>query len=209
MLTDHPSYTSLSDAEKAILDAALTEFGRAGLPGARMQDIADRAGINKAMLHYYFRSKDKLYEEVLTRVVESFMTSIEAALDSEDTFSAQLRALLDAYLRAHMSRPEVVGLWVNENLNGAPVARRLLGPERGARGPRRLLCWIEDAVREGHIRPVDPLQFMITFLGSVVIYMIGMPMFSTFRPELARGGEEEIRARVDHLHTLFYHGLKP
>lgn len=209
MFTDHPSYTCLSDTEKAILSAALTEFGRAGHSGARMQDIADRAGINKAMLHYYFRSKDRLYEEVLTRVVESFMVSIAEAIDSEETFPEQLRALLDAYLRAHLSRPEVVGLWVNENLNGAPVARRLLDPEHGARGPRRLLCWIDDAVRDGHIRPVDPVQFLITFLGSVVIYLIGMPMFSTFRPELALGGEDQIQARVDHLHTLFYHGLKP
>lgn len=209
MLMDDPSYDSLSDTEKAIFNAALTEFGRAGMSGARMQRIADLAGINKAMLHYYFRSKEGLYEAVLTRVVESFMVSIAEAIDSEDTFSGQLRALLDTYLRAHLSRPEVVGLWVNENLNGAPVARRLLDPKHGARGPRRLLCWIEDAVRDGHIRPVDPVQFLITFLGSIVIYVIGMPMFSTFRPELAVGGEDEIRARVDHLHTLFYHGLKP
>ncbi len=208
MLTDHPSYTCLSDTEKAIFNAALTEFGRAGRCGARMQTIADRAGINKAMLHYYFRSKEGLYEAVLMRVVSSFMDSVTAALDRHDTFPDQLRAVLDAYLRAHLSRPEVAGLWLNENLNGAPVARKLLRPKGGVEGPRRMIAWIEGAVRDGHIRPVDPVHFVITFLGSVVIYVIGMPTFSSLRPELASGSEEQIRARIDHLHSLFYHGLK-
>ena len=53
-----------SNTEEQIFDAALTIFSRKGKDGARMQEIAEEAGMNKALLHYYFRSKDRLYEAV-------------------------------------------------------------------------------------------------------------------------------------------------
>ncbi|MCB0293033.1 MAG: helix-turn-helix transcriptional regulator, partial [Calditrichaeota bacterium] len=62
-----------SETERKIVEAASTVFLEKGKTGARMQAIADRAGINKALLHYYFRSKDRLYQEVFERQVETFV----------------------------------------------------------------------------------------------------------------------------------------
>ena len=63
-------------AEQRILAAAKKIFLSKGLDGARMQDIADEAGINKAMLHYYFRSKDKLFEMIFEDIARHFMPRI-------------------------------------------------------------------------------------------------------------------------------------
>ena len=73
-----------TETEKKIFLAALEVFGREGRNGARMQQIADLAGINKALVHYYFRSKDKLYEEVLSYVVDHFLTDLGRTLENSD-----------------------------------------------------------------------------------------------------------------------------
>ncbi len=77
---DFQAPDAYSDTERQIFDAALQVFARKGKDGARMQAIADRADINKAMLHYYFRSKDKLYEQVFAFTMRRFMASFGASL---------------------------------------------------------------------------------------------------------------------------------
>ncbi len=64
--------TSIS-TEEAILVAARKVFESKGFDGARMQEISDRAGINRALLHYYFRSKDKMFERIFDEALERFM----------------------------------------------------------------------------------------------------------------------------------------
>lgn len=64
------------DTEQQILAAALEEFASKGFYGARMQSIANRAGTNKALLHYYYRSKELLYEKALTMITNAMWSSI-------------------------------------------------------------------------------------------------------------------------------------
>lgn len=198
-----------ADTKQDILAAALSEFARAGKDGARMQDIADRAGINKAMLHYYFRSKDGLYEEVLQTVMTSFMKAISHAIEPGRPFQEQLRGLISTYVHQHAAQPEVSKLWMQENLNGAPVASAFMASSSGNEGPKRVFAWLKESADRGFIRPVDPVQFMMSFIGSVVIYMIALPTFAAFRPELLTDPEAHIEARIDHLFELFYNGMRP
>ena len=71
------------DTEERILAAAHAVFLRHGAHGARMQDIADEAGVNKALLHYYFRSKDRLAEEVFRRTFAGIIPVVMHVLGSE------------------------------------------------------------------------------------------------------------------------------
>lgn len=75
-----------SSAEQKILQAAHKVFTTRGLAGARMQDIADEAGINKAMLHYYFRDKDKLFEMVFTREAQKFFPKLKMIFEADIPF---------------------------------------------------------------------------------------------------------------------------
>jgi TetR/AcrR family transcriptional regulator len=92
----HPD--AYSDTERQIFDAALQEFARKGRDGARMQAIADAADINKAMLHYYFRNKDRLYEEVFAFSMRRFMAAFGASLSATPTFEETLRVFIDGYV---------------------------------------------------------------------------------------------------------------
>jgi TetR/AcrR family transcriptional regulator len=67
---------SYSETERKILQAAREVFQRKGLYGARMQEIADAAGINKALLHYYFRNKDKLFDAIFSDVFQNFIPGL-------------------------------------------------------------------------------------------------------------------------------------
>ena len=69
--------------EEKIFNAATLEFEEKGMEGARMQDIADRAGINKALLHYYFRSKDKLFQAVFDKLAEKMFQKYAGILETE------------------------------------------------------------------------------------------------------------------------------
>ena len=72
-----------TSTEEKILAAARKVFIAHGLAGARMQEIADEAGINKALLHYYFRSKDKLFETILVETMQSFLPRVNAIFTSD------------------------------------------------------------------------------------------------------------------------------
>jgi AcrR family transcriptional regulator len=73
-------------SEEKILEAARRVFQRSGYSGARMQEIADEAGINKAMLHYYYRSKDNLFESVFSESLQKLVGKVGEMLDSDKPF---------------------------------------------------------------------------------------------------------------------------
>jgi AcrR family transcriptional regulator len=79
--------TSLPTTENLILEAARQVFLDKGLEGSRMQEIADRAGINKALLHYYFRNKQKLFERVFESVIASFFPQVLHLIGSDKPVS--------------------------------------------------------------------------------------------------------------------------
>jgi len=198
--------TAINDKETAVLAAALHVFASKGKDGARMQEIADRAGINKAMLHYYFRSKDKLYVAVLESVMQHFFEAMEKELQRELPFPAFLRELIDVMLEEHLEHPDVSKLWVQEQMSGAAVSKSILG-KHSQRGPFALMKRIEDAISQGEIRAVDPAQFVISFMGITVFYFIATPTFSSFNPVMLSNPAKALEERKHHIYDVLYNGL--
>src|SRR5690348_15318513 len=117
--------------EDKILAAAKKIFLKKGMAGARMQDIADEAGINKAMLHYYFRSKDKLFEQIFTEVASHFLPKIIAILASERTVFEKIETFCTEYISQVMQTPYVPIFILNE-INRQPQAflKKVLGDRK-------------------------------------------------------------------------------
>ncbi|MBX2900301.1 MAG: TetR/AcrR family transcriptional regulator [Cyclobacteriaceae bacterium] len=89
--------TSIS-TEEAILMAARKVFEAKGFDGARMQEISDRAGINRALLHYYFRSKEKMFERIFDEALERFMPLLSTwDQDSEESWEWKLRRFISRF----------------------------------------------------------------------------------------------------------------
>ena len=91
--------------EQIILEAAKKVFVRKGMAGARMQDIADEAGINKALLHYYFRNKEKLFEMIFMEAAEKFFPRINAIFDSDQPLFEKIESFCEEYISVVMENP--------------------------------------------------------------------------------------------------------
>ncbi|MBI5648568.1 MAG: TetR family transcriptional regulator [Ignavibacteriae bacterium] len=198
-----------SDTESAIFLAALDVFGEHGKSGARMRDIARRAGINPALVHYYFRSKDRLYEEVFSYMLRTHFMVLSASLSKEKDFASQLRAFICTYMDMLERTPALVGFMTRELSTGATnlavhFARVANDP---AFPPRAFLLAVERAIRRREIRKVDPMQTLITVLGSCVYFYLAIPLLKSIAPDIAGDPAAFAARRREHIFDLVYHGL--
>ena len=163
--------------EQLILQAAQAVFLEKGLAGARMQEIADRAGINKALLHYYFRSKEQLSETVINQTLGLMLPRLWLVLEAEEELFEKIRRLVREYvvfLREHPLLPLFI---VNElNRNPRFFAALVAGSEPGGRlaGFRRQ---VEAAVAQGHIQPTSTAQLLMNLVSLLIFPLLGRPLF--------------------------------
>lgn len=177
------------DAERAestgerILDAATVVFLEKGQAGARMREIAEAAGINKALLHYYFRSKEGLYRAVLERELSSFLRGVVSAVPADvDDIERFLRGMIDNLIDGLAANPQVIRFITWELGRGGPVARELIGRiVTGGPGDSifdRFVSLVETERNRGRIRDVDPLHLVLSVIGMCLYVYLAAPIVS-------------------------------
>jgi AcrR family transcriptional regulator len=114
-----------SETRDTILLCAADEFSERGLAGARMQSIADRAGINKAMLHYYFRDKTTLYEESLRYFMTVAARRLTAIGEQCEDRSSFLNSIVTDYFAFLSEKPGLIRIVVGEIVSGAPHLKNI------------------------------------------------------------------------------------
>ena len=204
--------TQYTETEERIFEAAIKIFARKGKGGARMQEIADAAEINKAMLHYYFRSKDKLYEAVFEFALHRFLASFSERLPDEAPFEAWLHWFIDGYIDHIGKNVDLMRVMVSENLTGGATfghhLRKLM--EQGTVTPPRLFMeQVIAAGARGEIRPMDPFQVLLSAISCCLFFFIMKPTVSIMNPQAGADWDRFIEARKQHVFDLMYHGLKP
>ena len=138
----------------AVLDAGLAVFSTVGLHGASLDQIAERAGLSKTNLLYYFPSKEELYVAVLRRVLDVWLDPLQA-LDADSEPAEALKRYIRAKVTLSRDAPQASRLFCLEIVQGAPLLR----PE--LEGPLRALVEAKAAVlrgwiAEGRVRAHDP-----------------------------------------------------
>jgi TetR/AcrR family transcriptional regulator len=201
--------------EELILSAAMDVFVERGWNGARMQDIADRAGINKALLHYYFRTKEKLYDRIIETVFSSFFMQVEQAFDDDDSFDRVLRRFIDAVIDIIAADPRLPMFILHELSQGGKNVKAILSSIIGQYRltlPQRMFALIERELEAGTIRPVDPGQFMITLLGACIYFFIAEPVVQPIlmlsQPLASYDRRQLIAGRKESIFDVLYYGLK-
>jgi len=157
-----PRKIEIREANQAlILEAAEKIFAMSGFQGAATGDLAREAGIPKANLHYYFKTKSNLYREVLKNVLEDWMAAASTFEAQEDPAEA-LRTYVSAKMEFSRKRPYGSRVWAREIMSDAPVLDNFLGTTLKAWLNQRVRI-IRRWIREGKIKPVDPhaLMYMI------------------------------------------------
>ena len=112
--------------EEKIFEAATDVFVEKGLDGARMQDIATHAGINKALLHYYFRTKDKLFEKVFEKIAGKMLSKFAPVFDENLSLEDKIRFFIKTHIEFMHDNPALPAFVLNEvNRNPARIKKLL------------------------------------------------------------------------------------
>jgi TetR/AcrR family transcriptional regulator len=209
IMPEPATHSEPQETEQRIFEAALTVFASKGRDGARMQEIADRAGINRALLHYYFRTKQQLYQAVFAHLFQQYVNSFRESLRLEGTFGEALKYFIDAYIDYVRDHQDMARLMMNENLAGGTLLGEHLAKAFATKGsPQQSMeAAIKRAVESGEIRPVCPRQTMLTIISSCLLFFLIAPTVKAMNPLAATDFDAFIEARKQHVFQVLYHGL--
>jgi TetR/AcrR family transcriptional regulator len=174
------SQTERADQSRArILEAAIRQFSESGLAGARTEQIAEEAGVNKALLYYYFTSKEALYAAAIEAVIEGIRVDSVSVLEAEISAGERIvQVVLRNFDRSYshpalrsLIQQEMVRLHRGEENRLAPMVEKFFRP-----------LWlmmdrvIEDGIASGELVPVDPMQMRSAVLGANLNYFLSAPL---------------------------------
>ncbi len=156
----------------AILAAAVREFAREGVAGARTDAIARSAGVNKALLYYYFKDKEALYEAVLDEVFSGVRVAIENALSKDlpprERLKAYVRAHFD-YIASNTLYPRIVHAEFlrasRDNSHVKRIAKEYFQPIFS-----HIAQLLAQGMQSGDFRRVDPMHFIPSMVSVIVFY---------------------------------------
>jgi AcrR family transcriptional regulator len=155
-----------NEAEGRILQAAQSEFESKGFNGARMQAIADTAGISKASLHYYFRSKDKLFEKIFEQALQEYLPIIQTWSDDSLAWEEKVRKF-SAELFKFIRHGKMLFIIREINRNPDLLSARMKNKKR----PNSLVSYFDDLIEQGAIRNTDA-RLLYIFLNSLCCFPI-------------------------------------
>ncbi|HEY6830375.1 MAG TPA: TetR/AcrR family transcriptional regulator [Gemmatimonadaceae bacterium] len=204
------------DTEQRILDAANAVFIRRGTAGARMQEIAEEAGVNKALLHYYFRNKSRLGEAVFRRVATGMFARLATIMSGDADIEIKVAEVVDVYFSQLSKVPYVPGYVLSE-LNQHPErSKQLLEIVHSLRSNPdapdfvgALSKQLARAAREGHIRPIAADQFLVNLVSLCVFPFAARPMICAVLQLDERGYERFMKQRAATLTQFFLDALRP
>ena len=168
----HEKY--LSDTENKIIKAARKVFIKNGMSGTRMQNIADEAKINKALLHYYFRSKEKLFNAVFKYAFFRFIPKIENVLNSDKPLFEKIELLTEQYISVLMKN-QFIPMFVLHEINSNPKRLYELLKQVGI-NPEKYVEQIKQQKKKGIITDIGPEHLIINILSLCVFPVVARPL---------------------------------
>jgi len=163
-------------AEEKILAAAKKVFTTKGMAGARMQDIADEAGINKALLHYYFRSKEKLFEVIFFEAAQKLFPRINLIFESDMPLFEKIENFAEQYITMMSENPYLPLFVLNEVSKEPEIFIKKIWGKQNMPHPEKFLVQIEREVKNRTIKKVSPLHLLINLISLSVFPFVAKPM---------------------------------
>jgi AcrR family transcriptional regulator len=167
-----------TNTENQILEAAKSIFQSKGMDGARMQEIADKAGINKAMLHYYYRSKQMLFEAVFKHSFLLLAPQLNKILNDDSSVEEKIRNFTFNYISFIIKHPYLPNFIIQE-LNRNPGFAESLKHAEGFPNIEKFKQQLNDEIEKGIIKPIKAEQLFINILALNVFPFIGKPLLKT------------------------------
>ncbi len=167
------------NTEEQILGAAKNVFQAKGMDGARMQEIADKAGINKAMLHYYYRSKQLLFEAVFKNAFSLLAPQLNAILNNDSSIEEKIKKFTSNYISFIIKHPYLPNFIIQElNRNQDFILK--LKDNKGFPNLNRFKKQVDEEVKKGIIKPISAEQLFINILALNIFPFVAKPLIMAF-----------------------------
>jgi len=195
-------------AKKRILDTAEKLFGERGIHGVSTADIAAEAHVNKALIFYYFGSKEELYRAVFRKLILSLKDMMEISLKDVEPGLSMIETFVRTHIDFLMHHQNIMSMIVRELLSSDTELSPLLTEISGFFKPlsNTLLVALATAKKRGEIRDVDPLQTIVNIISLDIFFFLGNPILTMINP-LVNSGEFR-KQRVDHVVDQLMNGLR-
>lgn len=166
------------DTEEKILDAAREIFSQKGFAGTRMQEIADKAEINKAMLHYYFRNKQQLFERIVDSHIQLITPKLVEAISDSVPVIENLERLVDSYIDTITEYPFMPMFLLHEmsqrRMHAVDQMKKVLKRENAI---ARLFQKMKEEQQKGILKEIPPHHLLLSVMSLIVFPFIARPVF--------------------------------
>lgn len=200
----------MKNSKEKILDAALNEFASHGFGGARMDRIARTAGVNKAMIFYYYSSKQNLYHTIIKEAIGELIPKVQQSIVRSTSPEQFLETLPEVYIRFFFTKldflkmigfemiqnPDYITSFVAEFINNNPLSPPFFIK-------KKILEWN----KKGLIREPDPVHFFLNIIPLCLFSFLGKPMVEAIFGRKITNNEAYLQKRVKSITNLLKRGM--
>jgi TetR/AcrR family transcriptional regulator len=197
--------------EKVILDAAMKVFTQRGFDGARMEEIAKEAGINRALLHYYYRDKQTMFNLIFEERFKEFFGGIFNIFGSDKPLLDKIKLLIEHEISMLMKHPDLARFIITEVAN---KPERLIeqGQKLGV-NPRVFIETFEkqlDAeIKTGNIKPIPARQLLMNIMSLCIYPFVAQPIIRTMMQLDKSSFNNLMEVRKKEVYDFIMNALKP
>ncbi len=200
-----------ANTEESILKAARKVFTGKGYAGARMDDIAKEAGINRALLHYYFRNKARMFEVVFEERFKEFFSGLMGILQSDLQLKEKIKAIVDHDITMIAKHPDLP-LFILQEVNQNPDRIKKFIEKLGAKPGSILNVFskqVAEEVKAGTIKEISGIQLMMNILSLCIYPFIARPMIQFMNGLSDEGFENLMKSRKEEVVAFVLQGIQP
>lgn len=198
--------TTLPSTEEKILEAARKVFHLKGFDGARMQEIADEAGINKALLHYYYRSKENLFDAVFKEAFNELFKKIFTVVGSSIPFEEKIRNVFSDYIGFMQEKPYIPYFILNEIHHNPSRITDLL--KELPTSPAEIFNSVKKSLEAEGLNFIDHRQFIINIISLSVFPVIAGPLIKSILNLTDKEFNEFIETRKNELPDFMFKAIR-
>jgi len=162
-----------TSTEQKIKAAAMNVFIKKGFAATKTRDIAEEAKINIASLHYYFRSKDKLFQLVIGDAMKKFSSGMDEVFESDMPLHQKIKAFTHRYIDFFKENPHIPIFIISESQLNAERVKQLLAAQKGI---EKLKNQLNDLAEKGVIRSTHPAQFILNIVSLTAFPFLSRPL---------------------------------
>ncbi len=168
----------IESTEEKIITSAKSVFIRKGIDGARMQEIADEAGINKSLLHYYFRSKDKLFDRVFSESFLPVAKTISRVFESSPDINTLIEGFVTNYIILLRENPHLPHFILHElNRNPERIVEQI---QSSNFNKTRIVELLSNDADANKLKAFDPIHIVVNIIALCVFPFVAQPILQGF-----------------------------